>query len=885
MAVVQTAAGSTASEERVNTFLFTDIQGSTRLWEEHPEAMRPALARHDAILRSAIERHGGHVFKTIGDAFCAAFGRAEDAVAAAAQAQEVLQDGAWENGGPLKVRMALHTGPAEYRDGDYFGPALNRAARLLAAAHGGQIVLTQSTRQALGGRLSPTLGLRFLGRHRLKDLPMQDEVFQVQAPALRADFPPLNTLELAYRRGLVRASAVAAVVLLVISALAVTATNNARRARRAAISLRRSLYTAQVNLAAQSLETGGFSYARELLEAQVPRPGQEDLRDFVWRHLWWRTRDASRRTVFLASPAVKIAFSPDGRLLATSYPYRGVTTLRDAATGKERFTLGRRGEFIPVTDLAFSPDGRMVATAGRNGAALWDVSTGKPLWASPVPMDGLCVAFSPDGRILAVGGQTARRGRGPRAGEVRLLETATRRTRARLPLERAAYHIALSPDGKTLAVAGGSMRALLDVASGRRLRLFLANSHEGVVSLAFSPDGQTLAAGGTESVQLFSVATGRQQHVFQGHHGGIYCLAFSPDGRTLASGSLDQTIRLWDPRAGKPVSVLLGHRYSVTAVAFSPDGKTLVSGSDDRTLKFWDPAPERDVLTGHAGFVKDVAFSPDSRTLASASITTAGSRAGSARLWVVGSWQPSAPILSGTRLDSVAFSPDGKSLAAGVAGAVILRDAASGTTRRLREMAHRTVRVAFSPDGKTLAATEGRRIRFLDAKTGAPIAAVGGYTDDIPQMVFSPDGRLLAFAGFPDPVFLWDTAAQSLKRRLQAPPDGATAFAFSPDGRTVAAGYFDSAVRLFDVRGERPAVLLRGHSDFVYGVAFSPDGKTLATASADDTVRLWNTVTGREVAAYRHAEDCFSVAFSPDGQWLAAGVGNQVRLWRAAPMP
>ena len=145
-------ARSPSAQTRTFTFLFTDIQGSTRLWEEHPEAMRPSLARHDAILRAAIEGHGGHVFKTIGDAFCAAFEQPEQAVAAAAEAQRELQTGAWEGGGPLRVRMALHTGPAEVREGDYFGPALNRVARLLAAAHGGQIVLTQATREALAGR-------------------------------------------------------------------------------------------------------------------------------------------------------------------------------------------------------------------------------------------------------------------------------------------------------------------------------------------------------------------------------------------------------------------------------------------------------------------------------------------------------------------------------------------------------------------------------------------------------------------------------------------------------------------------------------------------------------------------------------------------------------
>jgi class 3 adenylate cyclase len=129
------------------TFLFTDIEGSTRLWEYYPQAMRAALARHDALIRAA-EAHGGGVFKTVGDAFYAVFAAAADAAAAALAIQRALQCEPWGETGSLCVRVALHTGAAQTRDGDYFGPALNRVARMLAASHGGQIVLSQSI---LGG--------------------------------------------------------------------------------------------------------------------------------------------------------------------------------------------------------------------------------------------------------------------------------------------------------------------------------------------------------------------------------------------------------------------------------------------------------------------------------------------------------------------------------------------------------------------------------------------------------------------------------------------------------------------------------------------------------------------------------------------------------------
>src|SRR4051794_38835517 len=127
------------------TLLFTDIEGSTRRWEASPTAMAIALARHDGVLRRAIESHGGAVFKTIGDAFCSAFAGPGDALGAAREAQQELAREAWGEAGPIRVRMALHTGTPEHRDADYFGPPVNRVARLLATGYGEQVLLSQAT--------------------------------------------------------------------------------------------------------------------------------------------------------------------------------------------------------------------------------------------------------------------------------------------------------------------------------------------------------------------------------------------------------------------------------------------------------------------------------------------------------------------------------------------------------------------------------------------------------------------------------------------------------------------------------------------------------------------------------------------------------------------
>jgi predicted ATPase/class 3 adenylate cyclase len=170
------------------TFLFTDIEGSTALWESAPDATRAALVSHDSILREAIEAHFGHVFATGGDGFAAAFARAGDALGSAAAAQAMLVAQEWPPEAQLRVRMGVHTGEATERGGDYFGPAVNRAARLMSAAHGGQVLVSAATAEVVG-----IAGLVDLGEHWLRDLARPERVYQLHAPGLPDEFPPLRS--------------------------------------------------------------------------------------------------------------------------------------------------------------------------------------------------------------------------------------------------------------------------------------------------------------------------------------------------------------------------------------------------------------------------------------------------------------------------------------------------------------------------------------------------------------------------------------------------------------------------------------------------------------------------------------------------------------------
>jgi predicted ATPase/class 3 adenylate cyclase len=177
------------------TFLFTDLESSTRLWEEHPEAMLGALARHDEIVRVAVTSHDGQIVKSTGDGFHAVFVDAARAVQAGIDAQRQLGREVWGDSGELRVRIGLHSGAAELRDGDYPGPTVNKAARIMSVAHGGQLVVSSSTAELASQRLPDDVKLIDLGEHRLRGLPRPERVFQVRAPGLATEFAPLTSLD------------------------------------------------------------------------------------------------------------------------------------------------------------------------------------------------------------------------------------------------------------------------------------------------------------------------------------------------------------------------------------------------------------------------------------------------------------------------------------------------------------------------------------------------------------------------------------------------------------------------------------------------------------------------------------------------------------------
>ncbi|WP_329244384.1 helix-turn-helix domain-containing protein [Streptomyces sp. NBC_01478] len=587
-----------------------------------------------------------------------------------------------------------------------------------------------------------------------------------------------------------------------------------------------------------------------------------------------------RHRLTVGGKVLSVAFSPDGRTLATGSTDEAMR-LWDTATGTLRATLSDRAGGVRA--VAFSPDGRTLADGGMHGLELWDVATGTVRVRLTGRGQTAAVAFSPDGRTIAAASGTT----------VSLWDVASRKTRATLKGHISTVRsVAFSPDGRLVATGSDDGTTRLWNAETGKQRAVLTGNGGQVYSLAFSPDGQTLAGVVGYTVRTWPVRSALLPHSGSGagrvllsnRPGPEWSVAFSPDGRTLATTGNDKTLRLTDLATDETQSITTGHTDVVGSVAFGPDGHTLATGSNDGTARLWqaDTGQSRTTLSDRTGPLDSVAFSPDGHTLAT------GSGIGRVPLWNTSTGTLRA-TLRVTHADTspaneVTFSPDGRTLATGdIGGNVRLWDVRTGTSRLDLPYNRASVdSVSFTPDGRSLISryVDGR-LRQWNTTTGKARTLTTRHTATVWSNAVSPDGRTLATGGYDTPILLQDLATGTLLATLTGHTSGVKALAFSPDGRTLASGSEDRTVRLWDTATGKQRAVLSGHGDDVLAVAFSADGRTVASGSADDTVRLWDVATGTLRATLTgHAGPVRSVAFSPDDRTLATGSDDgTARLW------
>jgi WD40 repeat protein len=378
--------------------------------------------------------------------------------------------------------------------------------------------------------------------------------------------------------------------------------------------------------------------------------------------------------------------------------------------------------------------------------------------------------------------------------------------------------------------------------------------------------------------------------VLAGKEGPIETLTFSPTGNLLATAQQDGTVTLWDPVSGRTVRTLTAGSQPVYGVAFSPDAKILITAAGDGSVTFWSAVNGRRVRSVRAGrTVNAVAVNRSGTLLAVAArsrVVLYGMRSGRVERVLEA---------NAGQVQTVAFSPDGRMLAAGTVGdsnyppAVPIWDTTSGRLLKLIGAPNAVTAinaVAFSPDGDTLAsggATLGTDASLIlwDARPapGFRVLRAGAAVNGV---AFSPNGEQVAATGIDDKVIIWDL--RSGRRRTVPGGGGGEAVAFSPDGRTLAVGAADATVTLFDAATGRQLKVMSGHTDAVFSVAFSPNGKLLASGSADQKVIIWNLSTGKPMRVLPgHTAQVNAVAFSQNGSRLAAaGNDNLIIVWNVA---
>lgn len=423
------------------------------------------------------------------------------------------------------------------------------------------------------------------------------------------------------------------------------------------------------------------------------------------------------------------------------------------------------------------------------------------------------------------------------------------------------FHFDYSPDGSQLAVASTIGIWLYDVKARKEISFLSRHTHF-VNSIAFSPNGNNLASGSSgNTILVWNVEEGEVITTLKGHTDEIYSLAFSPDGNILVSGGEDELIKIWNLKDPKTPITIPGHIDGVTSIAISPDGNLLASsGRSVHRISLWNLKNGEFIkfLLGHTKDINSIAFMSDGTTLVS------GSDDGTIRFW---------NTKEGNQLKtydgiSAILSPDGNRFASYTSdGYIRIWDIQSGNLLCSTKSATENVYdMMFSPDGRTITTSTGSEIHFWNVETGHLIDTISDYSQGTNSIKYSHNGQTLVSVD--DYIKIWDITEYKYKKTLSIEAS-ASSICISPDNETLVIGDYDNLIYLWDMRTDRNKIILKGHTDGIASVAFSPDGKKLASSSWDDSIRLWDSITGEHITTVtEEAFNCRIIEFSKDGKSL-----------------